>query len=63
MKCKCIVCLQNMVRPALLCTACRRSLDYLTAHDDGSIHSVLAWAAKRARTFERRRAAVKARQT
>ena len=61
MKCRCAVCELPLVRPALLCSACARSFDYLRVNDDGTIHSVLAWAAKRAHLFERRRVRARSR--
>jgi len=38
---------------AMLCPRCAKSYDAARRKDDGTIHAILVWAAKRARYFER----------
>ena len=57
----CIVCNEQTgsSRPSLLCNRCTRSLDRAQSKDM-TIYTVIVWAAKRARAFERARAKEKA---
>lgn len=50
----CEICLE---RPCtnLMCEACQKSYDKQVREDDGTLHSVLVWACRRARYFERKR--------
>lgn len=41
-----------------LCDKCARAFDRATKKDDGTIMAVMQWAAKRARRFERKLAAL-----
>ncbi len=50
----CVVCDERPAR-GLLCTVCSRSYDRHVARDDGTIDSVLRWAAEGARAYEHRR--------
>ncbi len=51
---KCTYC--DRPGPQLMCKLCAASFDrYMREEDDGTIYSVMSWAARRARFFEQRR--------
>lgn len=50
----CVVCAERPRAGALFCAACARSWDR-DAEKDATIAAAVAWAARRARRFERRR--------
>jgi IMP cyclohydrolase len=51
---RCAVCCERDAVGVALCRVCSRSFDRTRAQDDGTLLTVVVWAAARARRFARR---------